>query len=287
MINNLGSTTPLEMSILAEALFATGRIDHVIGPAGMMTSLDMHGFSVSVMDAAPDELAALQKPVEVSAWPGIREVVDVKPKPMPDGMEQSNFTPSDDPTMREIISTITESLIASEKQLNSLDAKAGDGDTGSTLATAARALQARLDSLPLTDLPKLLTAIGDELGRSMGGSLGVIAAIYFNASGKSLSQGRALQEALADGLQRVCDGGGANPGDRTMIDALSPALEALRDGLEAAAKAARAGADSTAEMTRARAGRAAYVPEQNLSGSSDPGAEAIAIIFENLARIRK
>jgi dihydroxyacetone kinase len=69
-----------------------------------------------------------------------------------------------------------------------------------------------------------------------------------------------------------------------MIDALSPALDALPDGLAAAANAARIGADATASIHRAKAGRAAYVPAENLKGNNDPGAEAVALVFERLAK---
>ena len=67
-----------------------------------------------------------------------------------------------------------------------------------------------------------------------------------------------------------------------MIDALQPALEALPGGIAKAAIAAREGANATALITRANAGRAAYVPEENLSGHNDPGAEAVALVFEGL-----
>ena len=67
-----------------------------------------------------------------------------------------------------------------------------------------------------------------------------------------------------------------------MIDALQPALKALPEGLDKAAAAARAGADSTASITQAKAGRAAYVPAENLKGHNDPGAEAVALLFEAL-----
>ena len=77
--------------------------------------------------------------------------------------------------------------------------------------------------------------------------------------------------------------GGAGPGDRTMIDALAPALEALPEGIEAAAHAARVGAERTAEMRSARAGRAAYLSEEQLAGHPDPGAEAVARLLERLA----
>lgn len=68
-----------------------------------------------------------------------------------------------------------------------------------------------------------------------------------------------------------------------MIDALHPALQALPDGIEAAAAEARTGADATASIIKAKAGRAAYVPEENLIGHNDPGAEAVALVFEGLA----
>ena len=84
-------------------------------------------------------------------------------------------------------------------------------------------------------------------------------------------------------LARMKEIGGAGPGDRTMIDALEPALDALGDGLAAAAAAARKGADATASMTRANAGRAAYIAADRLSGHVDPGAEAVARLFENLS----
>jgi len=76
--------------------------------------------------------------------------------------------------------------------------------------------------------------------------------------------------------------GGARPGDRTMIDALTPALEALPEGFAAAAKAARVGADHTAEILKAKAGRASYISEERLKGHNDPGAEAVALLVESL-----
>ena len=77
--------------------------------------------------------------------------------------------------------------------------------------------------------------------------------------------------------------GGANLGDRTMVDALLPALDALPSGLAAAARAAREGADYTATLTRAKAGRATYINAEQLQGNVDPGAEAVARLFEHLA----
>ncbi|MEO0918695.1 MAG: DAK2 domain-containing protein, partial [Pseudomonadota bacterium] len=185
---------------------------------------------------------------------------------------------------RDVIEKVADLLISAEGKLNELDAKSGDGDTGSTLATAARALKSSLDRMPLADLTQLFPALGNELSQTMGGSSGVILAIYFNAAGDACANGASVQRALVDGLTRVSQVGGASVGDRTMIDALSPALEALPNGIAAAAAAARAGADSTAAIHRAKAGRAAYVPEENLKGHNDPGAEAVALLFDALAK---
>jgi dihydroxyacetone kinase len=68
-----------------------------------------------------------------------------------------------------------------------------------------------------------------------------------------------------------------------MIDALAPALGALESGIAPAATAARNGAQLTASIVQAKAGRAAYVPAENLEGHNDPGAEAVALVFEGLA----
>jgi dihydroxyacetone kinase len=68
-----------------------------------------------------------------------------------------------------------------------------------------------------------------------------------------------------------------------MVDALEPALAALGSDLAAAAHAARVGADATALITQAKAGRAAYVAAASLQGHNDPGAEAVALLFEGIA----
>lgn len=79
--------------------------------------------------------------------------------------------------------------------------------------------------------------------------------------------------------------GGADRGDRTLIDALQPALEALQSGdLEAAVSAAQQGADATASMSKAGAGRSSYVNKENLDGVADPGAVAVAEVFGALVR---
>jgi dihydroxyacetone kinase len=286
LLNNLGGTTPLEMAVLAEELGRSsiaGALSHIVGPAAMMTSLDMRGFSVSVLPLDSETEAALAAPVVLAAWPGVAAFGAVRVKPLPDGLTPVAPMASTHAGHHALLVRCCDLLIGAETALNALDAKSGDGDTGSTLAGAARALKGALDRMPLADLTQLYRAIGIELSQTMGGSSGVLLAIFFTAAGDASASGRDLPGALRAGLERVRQVGGASPGDRTMIDALAPALEAFGQGLPAAAKAARTGADATSRMTKAKAGRASYLSESSLAGHNDPGAEAVALLLEGLA----
>ncbi len=285
LLNNLGGATPLEMAVLSEELLRSsigGHITSMIGPAPMMTSLDMQGFSVSLLPLSDRDEADLKAPVVPWAWPGCLDVGAVEVRPLPDGLTPIQPIPSADPARAQFITRCCDILIGAEADLNALDAKSGDGDTGSTLSGAARALKSALDRLPLADLTQLYRAIGQELSQTMGGSSGVLLAIFFSAAGDASASGKGAVDALVAGLDRIQQVGGAGPGDRTMIDALKPALDALPDGLRAAAEAARAGADHTASITKAKAGRASYISESKLAGHNDPGAEAVARLFEQL-----
>lgn len=285
MINNLGGTSVIEMSIILNEIQRSTigeRITHVIGPATMMTSLDMHGFSISVYPADDAEIALLQQHTPLAAWPRVSRLGQVAVQALPDGLTPIVPVPSMHQPTREFLISCCEVLITAENDLNALDAKSGDGDTGSTLAGAARALISAVDRLPLADHAQLYRAIGLELSQTMGGSFGVLLAIFFAAAGDAASNGLPMPEALQAGLRRMQEIGGAQPGDRTMVDALAPALDALQESLPEAAKAARAGADRTVHMSKANAGRASYVNAEYFVGYADPGAEAVARLFEHL-----
>ena len=288
MLNNLGGATPLEMAVLAEEMAKSGTIPdirYLVGPAAMMTSLDMRGFSVSVLPVNDQELALLQEPVAMRDWPCCCALDAPDVLPIPDGLTPIKPIPSSDAQMGAFITRCCDVFLEAEADLNALDAQSGDGDTGSTLAGAARALKGVLDQLPLADSTQLYRAIALELSQTMGGSSGVLLAIFFSAAGDAASSGKNHVEALKAGLARVQEVGGAHLGDRTMIDALAPALDALPNGFAAAAVAARKGADHTAQIVRAKAGRASYISEDRLSGHNDPGAEAVARLFEKLSQI--
>ena len=286
LVNNLGGTPALEMSVLMHELATSSigkKLSHVVGPSAMMTSLDMHGFSISVYPASKDDLDALAAHTPLSAWPGLSTMSPVTVLNLPDGLKPITPLASKHPGTAAFLKDCCEVLIAAENDLNALDTKSGDGDTGSTLAGASRALIDAMDRLPLADHTQLYRAIGLELSQTMGGSSGVLLAIFFAAAGDALSSGLSTKDALKAGLTRMQEIGGAQLGDRTMVDALHPALEALSEGIGAAAIAARVGAEHTATLVKAKAGRASYISASQLQGHVDPGAEAVARLFEHLA----
>ncbi len=289
LLNNLGSTPPLEMAILMGSLtraLPPSQFALIIGPAAFMTSLDMVGFSISLLELDEAREGLLLAPAAPIAWQQARTTSPSLLLPRPAGLEDQAPQPSSAPGVRALVEAASALFAAIESDLNALDARVGDGDTGSTFAQAARSIGQHLDTLPYADGPALLRRIGALLQRRTGGSSGVLMATLFIAAGNALSSNADWRAAFDAGLVRMKHDGGAALGDRTLIDALEPALLALQDGgnLQDAARAARAGALSTRTMA-ARAGRAAYVPQANLEGVTDPGAEAVARLFERLAEI--
>ncbi|MGZ2380688.1 DAK2 domain-containing protein [Rhizobium leguminosarum] len=286
LINNLGAVPPLEMTVIAKAVLSSllaDRVRLIIGPAPMMTALNMNGFSLSLIRLDATREAALTAAVEPHAWmPAVeRHEIQIIAAPRTSiGLKGANGKAGENDRNRRLITALCEHLIAQESELNRLDGRVGDGDTGSTVATGARSVLARLDTLPLDRPAATLASLGDILGTSMGGSSGVLLSIFFTAAAKAMADKADIAAALLAGLDRMTFYGGAGVGDRTMVDALSPALQALASGdVAAAARAAAAGAESTKMMMKARAGRASYVGERDLAGIADPGAVAVAGAF--------
>jgi dihydroxyacetone kinase len=289
LINNLGAVPPLEMSLIAHDVLASSladRVKLVIGPSPMMTALNMNGFSLSLIRLDAERETALASPVDPHAWapPVLRHGLDILPAPkVPVG--EAIAAASRDPLAEKLVTAVCQHLISLETELNRLDARTGDGDTGSTVAAGARGVLGKIKSLPLADNAGTFAAIGGILATSMGGSSGVLLSIFFTAAAKAMSEKNNLPAALLEGLDRMTFYGGARPGDRTMVDALDPALRALAaSGLSDAARAAAAGANATMAMTKANAGRASYVGAGHLAGVADPGAIAVAAAFETVAK---
>ncbi|HEP1897277.1 TPA: dihydroxyacetone kinase subunit DhaK [Kluyvera cryocrescens] len=289
LINNLGGVSELEMALLTKALAHSAlreQIAYLIGPATLVSSLDMKGFSLSLLMLNDATEQALLAEVETVGWVKATAFGPLKTLQHAKVHDALDVQPSENARIHDVVARTTQTLLGLEERLNALDAKVGDGDTGSTFALGAQDIATQLarHALPLNEPAQLLQFVGERLATVMGGSSGVLMSLFFTAAGQALSQGEPMPNALLAGLKQMKFYGGAQVGDRTLIDALQPALEALRDsGLDEAIRAAQRGAESTATMQQAKAGRASYVNSDNLNGVPDPGAVAVAEVFAALS----
>jgi dihydroxyacetone kinase-like protein len=200
--------------------------------------------------------------------------------------------------------TITAWLTEAEEQikanadyLTQLDAAIGDGDHGTNMRrgfdAVGKALAGQGDGTPPG---RLLIVAGKTLVATVGGASGPLWGSALRRAGRALGDveafdGMQLAGALDEAVEGVVELGAAAPGDKTMIDALTPAAKALHDALDsdgsleeavrAAAAAAKHGAEATVPM-RARKGRASYLAERSI-GHQDPGATSAAIILAALS----
>ena len=293
LINNLGGVSALEMALLTKELAHSALKDnlaYLIGPAPLVSALDMKGFSLTLLKLNDLFEKALHEEVETLGWQKPVAFAPLRTQEHSAIHDRVEFTPSANPQVGEYVSVVTKTLIQLENHLNALDAKVGDGDTGSTFAQGAREIAQRLEenNLPLNDVSTLLLLVGERLATVMGGSSGVLMSIFFTAAGQKLHDGQSLADALLSGLAQMKQYGGADLGDRTLIDALQPALETLqKNDLQAAAQAAQQGAEATARMGKAGAGRSSYVNKENLDGVMDPGAVAVAEVFKAMVEAKR
>ncbi|MBU2763607.1 dihydroxyacetone kinase subunit DhaL [Acidithiobacillus caldus] len=183
-----------------------------------------------------------------------------------------------------------EARLAQEKDnLNALDAAIGDADHGSNLFRGFHKVWEKLEATPPTDLPALFKLVGMTLIGTVGGASGPLYGTFFLEAGKTLPAGSqtlddtGLAAALAAGLAGLQRLGKAEKGDKTMVDALLPAIDTLQSSadLQKAAEAARQGLAATIPLI-ARKGRASYLGERS-RGHADPGAASASLILECLA----
>ncbi|MFH8935842.1 dihydroxyacetone kinase subunit DhaL [Streptomyces griseosporeus] len=172
------------------------------------------------------------------------------------------------------------------ERLTALDSPIGDADHGSNLQRGFTAVAGALEKeAPGTPGAVLLLA-AKQLISTVGGASGPLYGTLLRRTGKTLGDAaevspEELATALRAGVDAVMALGGAAPGDKTMIDALVPAVDALGDGFAAARAAAEQGALATTPL-QARKGRASYLGERSI-GHQDPGATSSALLVAALA----
>jgi phosphoenolpyruvate---glycerone phosphotransferase subunit DhaL len=195
----------------------------------------------------------------------------------------------------DIVLAIAERVIENRAYLSEIDGLIGDGDHGVNMAKGFGIAAQRLRDKP-QPLSTSLSVLGDVLMSEIGGSMGPLYGLMFSGFGEALDgvaeiDAAAFERMLRKGLGEVQSIGEAKVGDKTMIDAYSPALDAfsrsITDGknfgaaLDALAAASEKGRDSTVDLV-ARIGRASRLGERS-RGVLDPGAASCAIILRAFA----
>lgn len=306
LINNLGASTGMELSIIAgrvvAQLAAKGVTVTRIMAGPFMTALDMSGVSLSLIPVDEARTGLLDAPTTAGAWPRSVVAPNVTPEhvPVPSTAEDSkSFSRPDALTaegkaLEAAIVGACDALIAAEPKLTRLDTVAGDGDCGTTLKAAAEQIKAACaDHYPLNSAKDTLEALGQTIKRFCAGSSGAFYDIMCSAAEGVIAGAEdpwavpAWAAAFRAGVDAIMHYGNARPGACTMVDALVPACDSLdaavaadaslsaAAALAAAAGGARTGADSTSGMAAA-AGRASYVEAERVKDVVDAGAEAVA-----------
>ena len=188
---------------------------------------------------------------------------------------------------------VLDTLIASADELNRLDAAAGDGDLGVTLTLGSRAVKKMLPDLAAQDIGTVIARSGMAFNTAASSTFGALFAIGAMRAGKEAKGAESLDLGLLARMVRAAEQGieekgKAQRGDKTLLDALGPAADALEaaaaqeaslgEAVAAAVAAARSGVDATRGMT-AKSGRAAWIAERS-TGEQDPGATVILRMFE-------
>lgn len=205
-------------------------------------------------------------------------------------METSGITPLSPDRVRASVAAMARALIAHADELNALDAAIGDGDMGVTMRLGGQAVLDELDGLADADVATTLTRAGMAFNRAAASTIGALIATAGMRAGKEAKGATALDLPLlgrmvAAAAAGVCERGKAGRGDKTLLDALIPAAEALARAAAAGVgcdeagrqvlSAAAAGRDETIGV-RSRVGRAGWVGERTV-GQPDPGATAVVI----------
>ena len=181
--------------------------------------------------------------------------------------------------------------------LTDLDSAIGDADHGINMARGMAAVGSLIDTAEADAIGPLFKKVGMTLVSSVGGASGPLYGTFFMKFGTAAATTDVLElsqlaASLRAGLDGIVARGKAELGDKTMVDAMSPALDALDAGIAAgdsvtaclsvAAAAAAGGRDATIPLV-ARKGRASYLGERS-AGHQDPGATSTAYLFETLAQ---
>ena len=312
LVNNLGGTPQMELMLAARRALAVletrGCLVERVYAGTFLTSIEMAGVSLSVMRVDSRRLTLLDFATSAPAWPctqsGPRSRPADRVRPLAGGTieEEAGLGALPPPCTRigiqlaAVLELVLKTLIRNEDHLDALDRAVGDGDLGQNLARGASALERDWKSLPFDQPTAFFKRVAQIVQKNVGGTSGPLHAVFLLRMAQALSVNKGedsqcwVQSAQA-GANGISELGNAKRGDRTLLDALLPAIDAMDQALHAgqslvdawasAAKAATEGASATSQLLPHR-GRSSYLGARAL-GQPDPGASEIAIVVEALA----
>ena len=321
LVNGLGSTPLLELNLVYYDLYQHLKKDGILVYDSEVktycTSMEMGGFSISVLKLDEElkqyydmpcyspyyakgsyagDLQAEAEETDMQA-----EAEETK-EDAEQGAEETVIRRSGDGVLEELgcedarnmLLYIADKIIAQKPYLTEIDSAIGDGDHGIGMAGGMRRVKKKLMTMQGEgNVYRLFEAAGTEMLMSMGGASGVIFGSLYLAGAKGAQAGPVLGAAdLArmerKSLEAIQERGKAQKGDKTMVDALLPAVEALEanressllEALKAAEAAAYQGVEDTKQYT-AKFGRAKSLMERAI-GHQDAGATSVWLIFQGM-----
>jgi dihydroxyacetone kinase len=305
LVNNLGGTAVQELAIVARhALMrlAAAKVEVAMVQVGtFLTALEMPGCSLSVMRLDAGRSERLLAPATAGAWSAPTHPVTTAPSVEARTATQAALPAGPAWKLSErparfiaSLRAVSAALQKAEHTLTELDSVVGDGDIGLSLTRGARAVDAALPDLDTAHPAAALHALASILRRELGGTSGPLYAAFVVRGASHLAERdevdspAAWAAAFRAGIEGVQTLGGGKAGDRTMLDAMIPAADAMDAAiargdaapaiLRAAVEAAQAGVEATRQM-RPRLGRSSYLGDRTL-GHADPGAFAVALWLE-------
>ena len=321
MVNGSGATPPYELAI------ANNRVHDVLAGRGVnvwrtymgpyMTSLEMRGFSITLLRLDDELKRLLDAPADAPAWTqgeagasargcscgrpsaasepaaGAAPAAPAKAAPASEGTDGADPAAE---LARRVLLAVADTLDEHRDELTQLDMPIGDSDHGVNMARGFGAVRDLLPSLAGKDAPSVLRKAGMTVISKVGGSSGPLYGTMLRKIGAAAKKAGGLTLAsfaagLEQGFAGIQDLAGAQLGDKTMLDAMAPAIESLKASatagtevplaLDRAAEAAARGAESTVPLV-AKKGRASYLGERSV-GHKDPGAASFAYCMAAVA----
>ncbi|KAG6989754.1 dihydroxyacetone kinase [Physcia stellaris] len=315
LINNFGGTSNLELGAVTTEICAQLRTDYELRPKRVLTgnffgSLDGPGFTITILKLVDTGLGSgksmlelIDAPAEAVGWP-----VSIKPETWDndygetthegnekdEGPQASNLRVNP-ATMRKALESGLKRVIAAEADVTRFDTIVGDGDCGVGLKRGAEGLLRMLEGDNLSDDAVVnMARVVPIIETTMDGTSGALYAIFLNSLAHHLRQQSGPSpapttpdlwaKALSLSLEALEKYTPAQPGDRTLMDALCPFIENLKSSgdTRGAAEAAKKGADSTKGM-KPKLGRTVYVGGKGWEDVPDPGAYGLSEFLTGLA----